>query len=103
MKGYHNKVNTLAGHKNKTEVTLVINLFQSVLDGFIRGELKRMEAEPTKVSVKTLVCIDLSLSNLTFWMFSGYQDNEEEEEKRQMRKLNVPSFYFEDFPFFASL
>lgn len=99
MKGYHNKVNTLAGHKNKTEVTLVINLFQSVLDGFIRGELKRMEAEPAKVSMKALVCIDLSLSNLTFWMCSGYQDNEEEEEKRQMRKLDVRSFYFEDFPF----
>lgn len=51
MKGYHNKVNTLAGSKNKTEVSLVINLFQSVLDGFIRGELKRMESEPTKVKL----------------------------------------------------
>lgn len=49
MKGYHNKVNTLAGSKNKTEVSLVINLFQSVLDGFIRGELKRLESEPAKV------------------------------------------------------
>lgn len=51
MKGYHNKVNTLAGSKNKTEVSLVINLFQSVLDGFIRGELKRMESEPAKVKL----------------------------------------------------
>lgn len=50
MKGYHNKVNTLAGSKNKTEVSLVVNLFQSVLDGFIRGEIKRMESEPTKVN-----------------------------------------------------
>lgn len=50
MKGYHNKVNTLAGSKNETEVSLVINLFQSVLDGFIRGEIKRMESEPTKVN-----------------------------------------------------
>lgn len=58
MKGYHNKVSTLAGHKKKTEVTLVINLFQSVLDGFIRGELKRLEAEPAKVCMKALVCID---------------------------------------------
>lgn len=49
MKGYHNKVNTLAGSKNKMEVSLVINLFQSVLDGFIRGELKRLESEPPKV------------------------------------------------------
>uniref|UniRef100_A0A674MAX8 Myosin IXB n=1 Tax=Takifugu rubripes TaxID=31033 RepID=A0A674MAX8_TAKRU len=50
MKGYHNKVNTLAGSKSKTEVSLVINLFQSVLDGFIRGELKRLESEPAKVN-----------------------------------------------------
>lgn len=103
MKGYHNKVNTLAGHKKKTEVTLVINLFQSVLDGFIRGELKRLEAEPAKVCMKALVCIDLRFSYLTFWICSGYQDNKEEEEKRQMCKLNIPSFYFEDFPFFACL
>uniref|UniRef100_A0A8C3ADV9 Myosin IXb n=1 Tax=Cyclopterus lumpus TaxID=8103 RepID=A0A8C3ADV9_CYCLU len=51
MKGYHNKVNTLAGSKKKkTEVSLVVNLFQSVLDGFIRGELKRVESEPAKVN-----------------------------------------------------
>lgn len=54
MKGYHNKVNTLAGHKNKPEVTLVVNLFQSVLDGFIRGEIKRVEAEPAKVCLRAL-------------------------------------------------
>lgn len=47
---YHNKVNTLAGPESKTEVSLVINLFQSVLDGFIRGEIKRMESEPAKVN-----------------------------------------------------
>lgn len=52
MKGYHNKVNTLAGPKNKSEVTLVINLFQSVLDGFIRGEIKRAASEPAKVRLK---------------------------------------------------
>lgn len=52
MKCYHNKVNTLAGSKNKAEVSLVINLFQSVLDGFIRGEMKRMESEPTKVRLE---------------------------------------------------
>lgn len=49
MKGYHNKVSTLAGSKNKTEVSLVVNLFQSVLDGFIRAEIKRVESEPAKV------------------------------------------------------
>ncbi|XP_056912075.1 unconventional myosin-IXb-like isoform X1 [Takifugu flavidus] len=53
MKGYHNKVNTLAGSKSKTEVSLVINLFQSVLDGFIRGELKRLESEPAKATKTT--------------------------------------------------
>uniref|UniRef100_A0A3B4XCH9 Myosin IXb n=1 Tax=Seriola lalandi dorsalis TaxID=1841481 RepID=A0A3B4XCH9_SERLL len=46
MKGYHNKVNTLAAPKKKAEVSLVVNLFQSVLDGFIRGEIKRVESEP---------------------------------------------------------
>lgn len=55
MKGYSNKVNTLAGTKRKkSEVALVVNLFQSVLDGFIRAEVKRKshESEPTK-STKT--------------------------------------------------
>lgn len=61
MKGYRNKVNTLAGHKKKAEVTLVINLFQSVLDGFIRGELKRVEAEPAKVCIEAFMCTHLSL------------------------------------------
>lgn len=51
MKGYHNKVNSLAGQKNKSEVSLVSNLFQSVLDGFIRGEIKRLESDPGKVSL----------------------------------------------------
>lgn len=42
----------LADDKQKAEVQLVVNLFQSVLDGFIRGEMKKEEAEPAKV--KTL-------------------------------------------------
>lgn len=50
MKGYHSTVSTLAGAKQEAEVPLVVNLFQSVLDGFIRGELKRMDSEPTKVN-----------------------------------------------------
>uniref|UniRef100_A0A8B9KEC1 Myosin IXB n=1 Tax=Astyanax mexicanus TaxID=7994 RepID=A0A8B9KEC1_ASTMX len=49
MRGYQNKVISLAGEKQKGEVQLVVNLFQSVLDGFIRGEIKREEAEPAKV------------------------------------------------------
>lgn len=49
MKGYRNKVNTLADHTQKSEVSLVVNLFQSVLDGFIRGKMKQAEYEPVKV------------------------------------------------------
>uniref|UniRef100_A0A3B4T7N4 Myosin IXB n=1 Tax=Seriola dumerili TaxID=41447 RepID=A0A3B4T7N4_SERDU len=48
MTGYQNKVIHLAGDKQKGEVQLVVNLFQSVLDGFIRGEMKKEEAEPAK-------------------------------------------------------
>uniref|UniRef100_A0A671SGI2 Unconventional myosin-IXb-like n=1 Tax=Sinocyclocheilus anshuiensis TaxID=1608454 RepID=A0A671SGI2_9TELE len=51
MKSYHNKVISLAGEKQKGEVPLVVNLFQSVLDGFIRAEIKKEEAEPAKVKV----------------------------------------------------
>lgn len=52
MRGYQNKVISLAGEQQKSEVQLVVNLFQSVLDGFIRGEIKREEAEPVKVKAK---------------------------------------------------
>lgn len=51
MNSYHKKVISLAGEKQKGEVTLVVNLFQSVLDGFIRAEIKKEEAEPAKVNV----------------------------------------------------
>lgn len=106
MKGYHNRVNTLAGHKNKTEVTLVVNLFQSVLDGFIRGEIKRAEAEPAKVRLRALfqsagcnLALDKSESFISpFWVHSGHQDDKEEEEKGQMCKLNVLVLYFWRFP-----
>uniref|UniRef100_A0A673BL81 Myosin IXB n=1 Tax=Sphaeramia orbicularis TaxID=375764 RepID=A0A673BL81_9TELE len=49
MTSYQNKVVHLADDKQKGEVQLVVNLFQSVLDGFIRGEMKKEEAEPAKV------------------------------------------------------
>lgn len=49
MTSYQNKVIHLASDKQKGEVQLVVNLFQSVLDGFIRGEMKKEEAEPAKV------------------------------------------------------
>ncbi|XP_028282689.1 unconventional myosin-IXb isoform X2 [Parambassis ranga] len=77
MVGYHNKVNSLAGPTQIGEVSLVVNLFQSVLDGFIRGELKRVESEPakaTKVTKKTRKkekCLDNRLDHL----FSTYQVN----------------------------
>ncbi|XP_029002610.1 unconventional myosin-IXb isoform X2 [Betta splendens] len=48
MKSYQNQVIHLAGEEHKDEVQLVVNLFQSVLDGFIRGEIKKGEAEPAK-------------------------------------------------------
>ncbi|XP_061879808.1 unconventional myosin-IXb isoform X2 [Entelurus aequoreus] len=53
MKGYQNKVTSLAGPKQKNEVSLVVNLFQSMLDGFIRGEMKRLDPEPVKASKTT--------------------------------------------------
>ncbi|XP_054482584.1 unconventional myosin-IXb isoform X2 [Anoplopoma fimbria] len=77
MKGYHNQVNTLAGSKKKTEVSLVVNLFQSVLDGFIRGEIKRGESEPAKATKTTkkrrkkVTCPNSPLDHL----FSTYQVN----------------------------
>uniref|UniRef100_A0A671YTT9 Myosin IXB n=1 Tax=Sparus aurata TaxID=8175 RepID=A0A671YTT9_SPAAU len=48
MTSYQNKVIHLADDKQKGEIQLVVNLFQSVLDGFIRGEMKKEEAEPAK-------------------------------------------------------
>ncbi|XP_044076946.1 unconventional myosin-IXb isoform X2 [Siniperca chuatsi] len=77
MKGYHNKVTTLAGSKQKAEVSLVVNLFQSVLDGFIRGEIKRAESEPAKATKITKKrwkkdkCPNSPLGHL----FSTYQVN----------------------------
>ncbi|XP_055008136.1 unconventional myosin-IXb isoform X2 [Boleophthalmus pectinirostris] len=76
MKGYQNKVNTLAGPKQKTEVSLVVNLFQSVLDIFVR-EIKRNESEPVKPNKQTKKrrkkekCPDSPLDHL----FSTYQVN----------------------------
>uniref|UniRef100_A0A665TPJ3 Myosin IXb n=1 Tax=Echeneis naucrates TaxID=173247 RepID=A0A665TPJ3_ECHNA len=71
MKGYHNKVNALAAPKKKAEISLVVNLFQSVLDGFIRGEMKRAESEPTKVNFGKRINLDSPLDHL----FSTYQVN----------------------------
>ncbi|XP_053537149.1 unconventional myosin-IXb isoform X3 [Ictalurus punctatus] len=53
LQGYKTKVASLAAQKKKDEVPLVVNLFQSVLDGFIRAEIKRVSSmsdinKPTK-------------------------------------------------------
>uniref|UniRef100_A0A8C5BE12 Myosin IXb n=1 Tax=Gadus morhua TaxID=8049 RepID=A0A8C5BE12_GADMO len=68
LKGYHNKVNRLASPHRLSEVTLVVNLFQSMLDGFIRGLVKQEEAEPVKVG-------DRQMENPLDHMFSTYQVN----------------------------
>ncbi|XP_072296878.1 unconventional myosin-IXb isoform X2 [Eucyclogobius newberryi] len=77
MKGYQNKVISLAGPKQKAEVSLVVNLFQSVLDIFVRRELKRSELDPVKPNKQTKkrrkkeACPDNPLDHL----FSTYQVN----------------------------
>uniref|UniRef100_A0A3Q2P762 Myosin IXb n=1 Tax=Fundulus heteroclitus TaxID=8078 RepID=A0A3Q2P762_FUNHE len=77
MNGYRNKVNALAGLSNKSEVSLVVNLFQSMLDGFIRGEIKRVESEPAKVYffLCCCICLCLQLDNPLDHLFSTYQVN----------------------------
>ncbi|XP_076008922.1 unconventional myosin-IXb isoform X3 [Genypterus blacodes] len=77
MKGYQNKVIHLAGDKQKGEVQLVVNLFQSVLDGFIRGEIKKEEAEPAKPAKarKKRRKKDKSMESPLDHVFSTYQVN----------------------------
>uniref|UniRef100_A0A8C7KWZ0 Myosin IXb n=1 Tax=Oncorhynchus kisutch TaxID=8019 RepID=A0A8C7KWZ0_ONCKI len=69
LKGYQNRVSSLAEAKQQTEVQSVVNLFQSVLDGFIRGEIKRAEAGPVKVVLNRVRQTPLD------HMFSTYQVN----------------------------
>ncbi|XP_062386559.1 unconventional myosin-IXb isoform X2 [Sardina pilchardus] len=74
MKGYESRVASLAGSK-KSEIQLVVNLFQSVLDGFIRGEIKKEVADPVQLSKKLKQkrkkdkCMESPLDHL----FSTYQ------------------------------
>ncbi|XP_034736917.1 unconventional myosin-IXb isoform X3 [Etheostoma cragini] len=77
MTGYQNKVIHLAGDKQKGEVQLVVNLFQSVLDGFIRGEMKKEEAEPVKPAKarKKRRKKDKSLESPLDHVFVNYQVN----------------------------
>ncbi|TRY98933.1 hypothetical protein DNTS_016988 [Danionella cerebrum] len=75
MSGYQTKVASLAGPKRASEVPMVVNLFQSVLDGFIRGELKRLDGEPSKIKERNRrkskrdTCVESTLGHL----FSTYQ------------------------------
>ncbi|XP_013996630.2 unconventional myosin-IXb isoform X2 [Salmo salar] len=75
MTGYCNCVSSHAGPKQLTEVSLVVNLFQSMLDGFIRGEIKREGLGPVKTvnkpKTKKKKCLDSPLGH----MFSTYQVN----------------------------
>ncbi|XP_041790739.1 unconventional myosin-IXb isoform X3 [Chelmon rostratus] len=77
MTGYQNKVIHLAGDRQKGEVQLVVNLFQSVLDGFIRGEMKKEEAEPAKPAKarKKRRKKDKSMESPLDHSFSNYQVN----------------------------
>ena len=72
MMGYKNKVTSLAGAKQLNEVQLVVNLFQSVLDGFIRGEIKRKGAvDPVKVSLCVLnICTTFRRFSLFVFFFA---------------------------------
>uniref|UniRef100_A0A6Q2XM50 Myosin IXb n=1 Tax=Esox lucius TaxID=8010 RepID=A0A6Q2XM50_ESOLU len=75
MVSYENRVSSLAGTKQQNEVQSVVNLFQSVLDGFIRGEIKRAEAGISKV-VQNGKASKLNLPNSPLdHMFSTYQVN----------------------------
>lgn len=85
MTNYQNMVIHLAGDKQKGEVQLVVNLFQSVLDGFIRGEMKKEEAEPAKV--RRWSCAVSILSMRISWnshnvCFPARQSEKEEEVER---------------------
>ncbi|CAB1445811.1 unnamed protein product [Pleuronectes platessa] len=77
MTGYQNKVVHLAGDRQKGEVQLVVNLFQSVLDGFIRGEMKKEEGEPAKPAKarKKRRKKDKSMESPLDHVFANYQVN----------------------------
>uniref|UniRef100_A0AAY4BDF8 Myosin IXb n=1 Tax=Denticeps clupeoides TaxID=299321 RepID=A0AAY4BDF8_9TELE len=62
---YQKKVETLAEPNQKAEINLVVNLFQSILDGFIRGEIKKLLSEARKNRKKS--------KQLSGHMFNTYQ------------------------------
>ncbi|XP_061098807.1 unconventional myosin-IXb-like, partial [Conger conger] len=52
LRNYEDKVSSLAEPGRESEVRLVVNLFQSVLDGFVRKEMRREDSLPPKPSKK---------------------------------------------------
>uniref|UniRef100_A0A8C9VL26 Unconventional myosin-IXb-like n=1 Tax=Scleropages formosus TaxID=113540 RepID=A0A8C9VL26_SCLFO len=74
MMNYQDKVCSLAGQKQKTEVPLVVNLFQSILDGFVRAEIKKEEVEPEKVHSLALASMAVTEHRLDH-VLSTYQVN----------------------------
>uniref|UniRef100_A0A8C2PXS1 Myosin IXB n=1 Tax=Cyprinus carpio TaxID=7962 RepID=A0A8C2PXS1_CYPCA len=74
MNSYHKKVISLAGEKQKGEVPLVVNLFQSVLDGFIRAEIKK-EEPPKGRKMRRKKDKSVSISNPLDHVFTHYQVN----------------------------
>ncbi|KAJ8277352.1 hypothetical protein GJAV_G00074260 [Gymnothorax javanicus] len=78
MSGYENRVANLAGDRPQAEKQVVVNLFQSLLDCFIRAEVKKTEAEPVKSTTKARKKRrkkDKNLDNPLDHMFSMYQVN----------------------------
>uniref|UniRef100_A0AAY4BG69 Myosin IXb n=1 Tax=Denticeps clupeoides TaxID=299321 RepID=A0AAY4BG69_9TELE len=72
---YQKKVETLAEPNQKAEINLVVNLFQSILDGFIRGEIKKLLSEPvqSKEKQKKVKGVSRTLTSPLGHMFNTYQ------------------------------
>lgn len=101
MTGYQNKVSCLADSKQKEEVQLVVNLFQSVLDGFIRGEMKKEEAEPAKVKHSTFMLrISPSMKN---WNIHACSSAFQPAKARKKRRKKDKSVSLQLNPFFPLL
>ncbi|XP_023674613.2 unconventional myosin-IXb isoform X1 [Paramormyrops kingsleyae] len=75
MTSYQSKVTSLAGQKQKTEVHMVVNLFQSVLDGFVRAAMKRKETDPEKPEKKNRRDKNFLTEHRMDHMLSTYQVN----------------------------
>lgn len=107
MTSYQNKVIHLADDKQKGEIQLVVNLFQSVLDGFIRGEMKKEEAEPAKVIIIIIqsdnndLCPDIFKNIMYPWLrfLCVFQPAKARKKRRKkdksvrMKSLYLPVFF----------